>query len=74
MRDPLNIIVRDQKKNGVKFVPVETTHVYALSGLLMYHKDPFDRIIIATAIKKGAVLLSADGAMGAYTPALSFLW
>ena len=74
LRDPLAVIVRDQMQNGVTFLPVELAHVWALGGLPLHHKDPFDRVIIATAIAESATIISADTAFAAYQPAASVLW
>jgi PIN domain nuclease of toxin-antitoxin system len=42
------------------------THITALAGLPMLHKDPFDRILIAQAKAQGLVLVTGDGPIGKY--------
>ncbi len=35
-------------------------HLYHLSNLPHYHKDPFDRLLIAQAITENLIIISAD--------------
>lgn len=58
---PLQQLVLDQQNdNGLELLPVEAAHVYGLQTLLPYHKDPFDRLLIAQAITEGMPVLSVD--------------
>lgn len=58
---PLAQVIDGQKQtNGVQVLPVELGHVLALDGLPAFHKDPFDRLLIAQAQMEDAVLISAD--------------
>lgn len=44
------------------------------SALLpMVHKDPFDRIIVATALLQGASIITADETIGRY-PDVNVIW
>jgi len=47
-------------------------HIYALDGLPLLHKDPFDRLLIAQAQVEGATLVTADASITAYPVAT--LW
>ncbi len=47
-------------------IDVRGSHSFALSGLPMIHKDPFDRMLIAQAISEGVTLLTADAVVGSY--------
>jgi len=40
--------------------PIRPTHLTALEELPFIHRDPFDRLIIATAITEGMTLITAD--------------
>jgi PIN domain nuclease of toxin-antitoxin system len=52
---------------GVSFVPVDNAIAVGAVNLPgEFHKDPADRIIVATARALGAELVSADGRIGAY--------
>lgn len=75
LRLPLeDIIVIQQVDNDVKVLPVELKHVYTLEGLPPHHNDPFDRLLVAQACAEGAVLVTADRAVRAYTDNVKVLW
>ncbi len=74
LREPLTTIVKDQEANGVLFLPISQEHVYALDSLPFFHKDPFDRLILAQARVEGATLLSADTVMPDYAQFVPILW
>jgi PIN domain nuclease of toxin-antitoxin system len=52
--------------NNVLLLPLETRHIEPLTTLPLHHKDPFDRLIAATALVEGLTLVSADPAFDAY--------
>jgi PIN domain nuclease of toxin-antitoxin system len=41
-------------------LPLEPDHIEPLTVLPLHHKDPFDRLIAATALVEGLTLISAD--------------
>lgn len=58
---PLREIVEHQQQtNNIEILPITLEHVLALDNLPAYHKDPFDRLLIAQAMVEKAVLVSAD--------------
>ena len=58
---PLAEIIESQRRtNNVEILPVALDHVLALDTLPDYHKDPFDRLLIAQAIVEDATLISDD--------------
>ncbi len=70
---PLAEIVRDQQaQHGLQLLPIMPGHIYALDGLPLYHKDPFDRLLIAQALTEGLPLASADGLLSPYP--ISVIW
>ncbi len=67
----LSVLLRDmvesqQKVNGIEVLPVTLEHVLAVEELPAYHKDPFDRLLIAQAVVEKAVLLSKDANLTRY--------
>lgn len=56
------LIATQQQANDIVVLPVALAHVLALQGLPLYHKDPFDRLIIAQATIEKAAVLSRDDA------------
>ncbi len=47
-------------------LPLRTEHTSAVAALEWHHRDPFDRMLIAQAIREDLVLLTADKALRAY--------
>jgi PIN domain nuclease of toxin-antitoxin system len=66
---PLAEIIQSQQlANGLQFLPIALTHIYALSVLPHHHKDPFDRLIIAQAQVEKLALVSMDAVFRQYKP------
>ena len=62
---------------GFSVIPLEPKDslFYSKIPLKENHKDPFDRMLIATAINNGFTLISKDENMPLYTSdGLSFIW
>jgi PIN domain nuclease of toxin-antitoxin system len=65
---PLTELITSQKQiNNLEILPVTLDHVLALPNLPIYHKDPFDRLLIAQAIVEQAVLISNDALLAKYS-------
>ena len=65
---PLAEVIANQRKtNQIQLLPVYYDHVLELNNLPLYHKDPFDRLLIAQARVEGMVILSRDLQFGKYT-------
>jgi PIN domain nuclease of toxin-antitoxin system len=52
--------------NGYAELPVSSEHAVAIRTLPNFHKDPFDRILVAQAIVEGITLLTADPIVARY--------
>lgn len=52
----------------LKEVVVTSEAATRVAALLLHHRDPFDRLLVAQAIDAGARLLTADAALAAYAP------
>jgi PIN domain nuclease of toxin-antitoxin system len=66
------IIETQQQTNSIEILPVTLAHVLALENLPAYHKDPFDRLLVAQAMVEGAVLVSGDPNIAKY--AVQVVW
>jgi len=66
LRVPLNVLIAEQRANGVQFLPITLSHIFALEGMPRHHGDPFDRILIAQANAEHMALVSRDRAFGDY--------
>ena len=46
--------------NDITVIPIETDHLTIFEGLPSIHRDPFDRLLIATAIAEQMTLITDD--------------
>ena len=53
-------------RDRIGLLAVEPRYLAALVGLPHHHRDPFDRLIVSTAIVEGVPVLTADPAFSAY--------
>lgn len=57
----------EQLKNaGLIILPIEENHLIALEKLAYIHRDPFDRLLIVTALTEGMTILTADEKISQY--------
>lgn len=59
-------------KDDIHLLPIEAAHIEPLTRLPLHHKDPFDRLIAATALVESMTLVSKDVLFDAYS--LARLW
>jgi PIN domain nuclease of toxin-antitoxin system len=52
--------------NRIELLPIQVAHIEPLTTLPPHHKDPFDRLIAATALVERLTLVSNDSAFDAY--------
>lgn len=65
--EPLKALIEEQEnRNHLQILPVHLEHVLALTELPDHHRDPFDRLLIAQAIKEKMLLLSKDKVFSNY--------
>ncbi len=60
------LIARHKETNQIEVLAVTLDHVLALDELPDYHKDPFDRLLIAQAHVESATLVSHDATLAQY--------
>jgi PIN domain nuclease of toxin-antitoxin system len=58
--------------SDIHLLPLEAEHIDPLTTLPLHHRDPFDRLLAATAIIEGFTLVSSDIAFDLY--GLTRLW
>jgi PIN domain nuclease of toxin-antitoxin system len=51
---------------GADVLPIEMTHIEALSHLPLHHRDPFDRLIIAQALAENLTVVTRDRSFALY--------
>lgn len=59
--------VRDAAhRSGFDELPILGSHIEALAGLPEFHRDPFDRLLVAQAVAEPMQLLTADTSVALY--------
>ena len=72
-KNPFLLFERALKHHCVKEVPVDFGVAWQSAQLPPIHRDPFDRIIIATAQKHGMTILTKDRTIPTY-PKVKAIW
>ena len=54
-------------ENGYTELVVRSFHCIAFEQLLVIHKDPFDRMLVAQAVSEGMLLLTSDSVVAKYS-------
>lgn len=57
---------QDAVSKGFNFLPIDMAHLIASTKLPFYHRDPFDRILVAQAISEKLNFVSKDEIMSTY--------
>ncbi|MGK6352114.1 type II toxin-antitoxin system VapC family toxin [Parapedobacter sp. DT-150] len=60
IKQPFSKIADEIAKNGFQILPIGFEDVLQLTALTFFHKDPFDRLIIAQAITNKFQVISKD--------------
>ncbi|MBU2515260.1 type II toxin-antitoxin system VapC family toxin [bacterium] len=63
---PLKYIPKKLEMSYMDVLPVQLSHALQVQKLPDYHKDPFDRLLIAQAISEKFVLITDDSQIGRY--------
>lgn len=53
-------------REGFQELPIEVEHVLAVQQLPWIHRDPFDRLLVAQALRAGLLLLTTDRTLVCY--------
>ena len=68
---PLPKLVAEQLSiDGIQTLDIRTIHALKIEELPNYHKDPFDRILIAQAICENLTIITGDRQFAAYPVSL----
>ncbi len=52
--------------SGFEWLPIEPHEALAAGQLPMHHRDPFDRLLVAQALARSAMILSRDRVLDRY--------
>jgi len=58
--------VKEIQKHGFVLLPISTNYIYEIEQLPLIHRDPFDRLLIATAIAEQMPLITVDENIAKY--------
>jgi PIN domain nuclease of toxin-antitoxin system len=63
-------------KDGFTYLDIQNKHIYRYDKVPLFenHRDPFDRLLIATAMEEQAIILSADDKFKLYEGHVKILW
>jgi len=53
-------LVKKLGENRIEVLPIKLDHVLRIETLVVHHRDPFDRILIAQSIEEKLPLITAD--------------
>jgi PIN domain nuclease of toxin-antitoxin system len=62
--------------NGIAVLPLSEKHLFEYNNvpLMPNHKDPFDRLIIATAMHRDLSIITVDAHFTSYTNLVNIIW
>lgn len=70
---PFRVFIEQQLGlNSIELLNINLDHVDIVATLPFYHRDPFDRLLVAQAMVEQIPILSADSAFDAYP--INRLW
>ncbi len=58
--------------NQIHWLPIEKYHIWEVVELPFYHRDPFDRLLIAQALSEHLTIMTRDPHFAAYP--ISTIW
>jgi PIN domain nuclease of toxin-antitoxin system len=64
--DPLPWWEKYVVRSRIPALAIRTAHIRALASLPEFHKDPFDRILVAQALAEGLTLATKDAVLARY--------
>jgi PIN domain nuclease of toxin-antitoxin system len=70
--DFIDLVPREVYGNAIDLLNISPEHLDELAKLPFYHKDPFDRLIIAQSLVENMTLVSKDKAFESYP--VTIIW
>ena len=68
----LQTIVYEQENNGIQILNIDQRHALFIENLPLFHKDPFDRMLISQAIIEDMTIVTVDKRFSDYD--VKVLW
>ena len=72
---PIDALLNQLYEDGFQLLPIRNTHIAAYDSipLVADHRDPFDRLILATALTENWTIISADERFREYVPQIRLI-
>lgn len=67
-----DMVKQQQQVNDIEILLVDSSHIYHLENLPLYHRDPFDRMLISQSVLEDLILVSKDSVFSKYP--VTLLW
>jgi PIN domain nuclease of toxin-antitoxin system len=69
-------IIQDCEKEDIQLLSIADEHLLAYDQIPLYpdHRDPFDRLLLATALAERIPLISADEKFSRYQGIVDIIW
>ena len=58
--------IQDAESNGIIILPIKPSHLTTFESLPFIHRDPFDRLLIASALAEEMTLITDDNNIARY--------
>ena len=72
LNSPFSKLLLDLQSTDITILQIKHDYLLGLANLPNIHKDPFDRLIISTALVEGLTILTADANIQKYN--VSWRW
>lgn len=72
----LDAIYHQALRAGFRFLPIQNAHLFGYHKIPLFeqHRDPFDRLLLASAYQENLILLSADNHFALYEQWVQVFW
>ncbi len=69
-------LIQDTFREGIRVLPVENAHLLAYDRIPLHpdHRDPFDRLILATAVQENLPVISSGKKFDWYPDLVRVIW
>ena len=74
LRESIMTVAERCQAMGVEILPITPEHCERFQGLPKYHKDPFDRMIVAQSLAEGYTLVTKDENIRAGYDMIEKIW
>ncbi len=72
LRADVDEVVRASLDVGFEELVITLAHTVRVRSLPPYHRDPFDRVLVAQAMEEGLTLVTSDAVLAKYD--IATLW